>query len=145
MKLPIHWIAIAILWLTYTLLGWHLSAYHISWLILAFTLALILNFYLTKQGKDLGRLFNFGPRSLITIFALSSLVTLAVAASSVFALISILFAAELLARVEMQTAGFRRSVAFGMMLTIATLGLALGWLFGNTLLPSSRYWIYGLA
>lgn len=145
MKLPIYWIANAILWLTYTLLGWHLSAYHVSWLIVAFILALLFNFYLTKQGKDIGRLFNFGPRSLITIFALSSLITLAVAASSVFALISILVAAELLARVELQTAGFRRSVAFGIMLATATLGLTLGWLFGNTLLPSSRYWIYGLA
>lgn len=145
MKLPIHWIAIAILWLTYTLLGWHLSAYHFSWLIVAFTLSLILNFYLVKQSKDLGRLFNFGPRSLITIFVLSSLITLAVAASSVFALISILVAAELLARIEMQTAGFRRSLAFGILLTVVTLGLTLGWLFGSLLLPSSRYWIYGLA
>jgi hypothetical protein len=142
-RLPIHWIALAVLWLTYTLLGWHLSAYHFIWLILSFLATALLNLSLTKEGREIGELFSFGPRSLITIFLLSTAVTLAVAASSVFALILILLAAELLARVELQVAGLDRSRAFWIMLLLASLGLGVGWWFGITLLPSSRYWIYG--
>lgn len=143
-RLPLHWIALVILWLTYTLLGWHLSAYHYSWLIISYGSALIFNLYLTKEGQDIGRLFSFGPRSLVTILVLSGTLTLAVAASSVFALITILLAAELLARVEMQTAGFSRNTAFWALILTAGVGLGLGWLFGALVLPSSQFWIYGL-
>lgn len=138
-KLP--WLAFAILWLTYLVLGWHLSAFHFAWSIGLFLGAISLNLALTTEGYELGRLFSFGPRSILTILLLSGTVTLAFAAAAVFALLLILLASKLLTRVEMQICGFSNRTAFWALSIISTLGLAGGWLFGTLVFQSSNFWI----
>jgi hypothetical protein len=128
----------------YLLLGWHLSAYHFVWEIGAWLAALGMIVICIWGGERVFRLLQLGPRSIGNMLFLSSAITLAAIASVLFALMTIILAAEVLTRIEMAASGFRRWQILLTLITLATLGLSFGWLGGTYLLPSSYFWLVGM-
>lgn len=136
------WFPLILVALAYSLLGWHLAAYHILWTVGSFMGAFLLTATLIWGGRTVGNIFRLGPRSVLTMFLLSAAITIAVAASTLFALILILLLAEILARLEMQSVGgFGQLFSFGTISLVACLGLWLGWFTGVAIVPSSRFWL----
>ncbi|MBW4552359.1 MAG: hypothetical protein KME35_14805 [Aphanocapsa sp. GSE-SYN-MK-11-07L] len=134
------WLPAFLAGLAYMLLGWHLSVFDIFWEIGAFIGAIALTTALIWGGGGIARLLRLGPRSIFTMLLLSAAVTLAVIASSVFALIVIVLAAEALARVEMKSLGFGPISTLSTLTVIAAIGLSAGWIWGHYF-PSSTYWL----
>jgi hypothetical protein len=64
-----------------------------------------------------------------------------VAASTLFTLLLILLATQLLARLEFQTAGFKRFVTLGVLASVSGIALSCGWLIGRTVYPSNPLWL----
>jgi hypothetical protein len=134
------WLPAFLAALAYMLLGWHLSVFDIFWEIGAFIGAIALTISLIWGGGGIARLLRLGPRSIFSMLLLSGAVTLAVIASSVFALIVIVLAAEALARVEMKSLGFGPISTLSTLTVIAAIGLSAGWISGHYF-PSSAYWL----
>jgi hypothetical protein len=148
MKAPllstIPWFSLVLVALAYGLLGWHLSAYHFLWSIGSFIAAVMITVCLIWGGKAFGELFRLGPRSVVTMLILSSVITLAVAASTLFAMIIILVLTKVLARLQMQSAGFSKHHTLGVVSLSAGLGLSLGWIVSKFFVSSSTYWLDAL-
>ncbi len=134
------WLPAFLASLAYGLLGWHLSIFNIFWEIGAFFGAIVLTITLIWGGGGIARLLRLGPRSIFSMLLLSGAVTLAVIASSVFALIVIVLAAEALTRVEMKSLGFGPVSTLSTLTVIAAIGLSAGWVSGHYF-PSSSYWL----
>jgi hypothetical protein len=134
------WLPAFLAGLAYTLLGWHLSIFNIFWEIGAFIGSIALTLTLIWGGGGIARLLRLGPRSIFSMLLLSGAVTLAVIASSVFALIVIVLAAEALTRVEMRSLGFGPVSTLWTLTVIAAIGLSAGWMSGHYF-PSSAYWL----
>lgn len=138
---PTLWISLLTLGLAYGLLGWQLSAYHIAWSI-GFGVAVALFTILFMWGGGIiARMMRIGPRSVLTMLILSSTITVAVAASTLFTILIILLATNLLTRLEFQTAGFSRGLTLAILLGIASVALSGGWLIGHNLYPSNPLWL----
>ena len=75
------------------------------------------------------------------MFILSSILTLAVAASTLFGMIVILLASQLLARLELQAAGLGRRLTLILIVVLSLSTLSCGWIVGDTYYPSSPYWL----
>ncbi len=89
----------------------------------------------------LGRWIQLGPQSLLVVFLFSGTVCLAAILPTLFALSVMVFATQLLARVDMQAAGFRRNQTLWALTLTTALGLGLGWIVGvEETLPSVEYW-----
>ncbi len=138
---PLPWLSLACMGLGYALLGWHLSAYHYAWVLGSWILAILFSLALIWGGKFLEAMIRFGPRSVVTMFVLSASVTLAVASSTLFAMIAILLASKTLARVELQANGFSPRFTLFILFSVSGLALTGGWLIGELLFPSSPFWL----
>ena len=138
---PIPLIAIVCVGLGYAFLGWHMSAYHWLWSLAPWILAIVLLATLMKGGAWVGRMMQLGPRGVITMLILSSILTLAVAAYKLFAVLLILSASQLLARLELQAVGFSRGYTFWLLALVATLTFISGWVLGKTIYPTTPFWL----
>lgn len=138
-KIP--WLSLILLWLTYIMLGWYLSIYHIGWSVFLLVVVFIFTIASLWSGKMLGRWIQLGPQSLLVVFLFSGTVCLAAILPTLFALSVMVFATQLLARVDMQAAGFRRNQTLWALTLTTALGLGLGWIVGvEETLPSVEYW-----
>ena len=127
--------------IAYGLLGWHLSVYHVSWVMGSWFVAITLTVLLFWGEKVTQRMFRLGPRGVVSMFILSSILTLAVAASTLFGMIVVLLASQLLARLELQAAGLGRRLTLALMVVLSLGTLSGGWIVGKNYYPSSPYWL----
>lgn len=127
--------------LAYGLLGWHLSAYHIVWAMGSWFVAITLTILLLWGEQVTKRMFRLGPRGVVSMLILSGIVTMAVAASTLFGMIVVLLAAQTLARLELQSAGLGRRLTLLLMVVLSISTLSCGWFAGKTYFPSSEYWL----
>jgi cation transport ATPase len=141
---PLPWLAMFLVWIGYVLLGWQLSAYDVAWEIGAWLAALIMIVICIWGGEKIFRLLRLGPRSIGNMLFLSTAVTLAAIASSLFAMVIIILGAEVLTRLEMAANGWHRWPILWTLISLATLGLTGGWLSGVYLIPSSPFWLASL-
>lgn len=137
-RLP--WLPLLLLWLTYVLLGWHLSAYSTIWLVCSFALALILAVILLWSSTRFLPKISLGIRYLILGLTLSALFGAAFVFSRLFLQLVLLLAAELWVDIELLSLDLSRKSVLWILILSTELGLGLGWLTGTVLLPSSRYW-----
>ncbi len=138
---PTLWIALLTLGLAYSLLGWQLSAYPIFWSIGSLVAVLIFTVLFMWGGTIAGRMMRIGPRSVVTMLILSSTITLAVAASTLFTVLLILLATQVLTRLELQTAGFNRWLTLAILACVSSTTLTGGWLIGYKFYPSNPLWL----
>ena len=134
-------IALLCVGLIYTLLGWHMSAYDWFWAIAIWLLAISFIPILMWGGGGVARMLTLGPQGCVTMLILSSIVTLAVAAYTLFAVILILLATKILARLELQAAGFSRSYTLGLLALVATMSYVSGWVVGKTIYETTPFWL----
>lgn len=138
-KIP--WLSLVFLGLTYSLLGWYLSRYHIGWSIFLLAAVDVLTLTLLWGSNFLGRRIKLGSQSLVLVFLFSATVCLAAILPSVFALAVMVLATQLLARVDLRAAGFSRNRTLWILTFTTALGLALGWTVGlEESLPTFEYW-----
>ncbi|MGF1603616.1 MAG: hypothetical protein ACFCU8_16650 [Thermosynechococcaceae cyanobacterium] len=135
------WVSLMTLALAYGLLGWQLSAYHVSLAIATILAVCIFTVLLLWGGGLASRMMRIGPRSVLLMLIISLTITLAVATPTLFTLLLILLATQLLARLEFQTAGFNRFVTMGMLSSVSCIALSCGWLVGRSLYPSNALWL----
>jgi hypothetical protein len=130
-RLP--WLSLAILFAAYTSFSWFLIQSTATWLawslVLAFTLLQAL--LLTTLFDGLKALIKAWLKSDIGYFTLiivASLgVTIVLVWFRIFGYFFVLIAAEILARLDLQNAGFTRVQALLILSTFSLLGLATGW------------------
>jgi len=140
-RLP--WLSVTLLWLTYSLLGWHLSAYSPVWLVASLGLAVGFAFILV-WGSYVLSWITIGLRGVLLALALSALICIAFVFSKLFFQLVLLLVAELFAALEMHTTDFSRNRMLWILILTAEIGIVLGWLTGVVLLPSSGYWFPAL-
>lgn len=131
-----------LLWVTYALLGWYLSAHYIAWVVGAVAIAVML--MITGKGSPiLKQLLWFSSQGLFVI----------VAVSLIFSLCAILFITDFQfvglillpvvtmfwADIEMRSAGFEPDQILLYLAAIAGLGIGLGEAIDILLIPSVRY------
>ena len=135
------WVGITCLGLAYGILGWHLSAYHILWSLGAWSLGVLIIYTLLLNSRIWGRMVQMGPRSVVTMLVLSAIITMAVAASALFVMLLLLLSAKLLARLELQVAGYSRWAILVILMLVSFGFLSAGWMVGYLYFPSSPYWL----
>lgn len=86
------------------------------------------------------RMFRLGPRGVVSMLILSGIITMAVAASTLFGLIVVLLASQTLARLELQSSGLSRRLTLLLMVILSIGTLSGGWIAG-IYYPSSPYWL----
>ena len=134
----ITWLPLLLLWLTYTILGWYLSAHHIFLVIGTFVavVALAVAWKSLTWLEDLIR-FSFSGWFLVLIFSAS--IALLLTSSLLFTLIFIPVVTTFLAAIEMRFAGFSKRDIFLVLTAIAGISLGLGEVIDLGFLPSMRY------
>ena len=135
----IPWLSLVLLWLSYALLGWYLSAHHIFLVFGACVAVVALGVGWKRSIFYLEHLVRFASQSWFIVLILSTLVTLAVTWSMFLPLIVMPFVTTFLAEVEMRFAGFNKLNTFWFLIILAGFGLGLGELIDIVLLPSMRY------
>ncbi len=140
-KLP--WISLAILFAAYSTFSWFLTHATVTWLawalVLMFTLlqALLLTTLFDGVKLVIGRWLksDVGYFTLILVVSLS--VTIALVWFKIFGYFLVLVAAEILARLDLQNAGFNRLQALLILSLFSFLGLAAGWAVSSSALLGS--------
>lgn len=127
--------------IAYGLLGWHLSVYDITWAMASWFVAITLTILLFWGEQVTKRMFRLGPRGVVSMLILSGIVTMAVAASTLFGMIVVLLATQTLARLELQAAGVDRRLTLLLMVVLSISTFGWGWRLGNQYFPSSKYWL----
>jgi hypothetical protein len=125
------WLPVICIGIAYGLLGWRISGLAAFWLIDTWLLTVILIFFLIWRGNFAMRLVRMGPRSLVLIFFLSMVLTLALSYPEPFGLSLILFLTVLLGRLEFQTKGWGRRLTLTILSVVAGGALMSGWLLGR--------------
>jgi hypothetical protein len=138
---PIPLIALVCVGLSYAYLGWQMSAYYWLWSVSAWLFAILLLVTLMQGGVWVGRMLQLGPRGVVSMLVLSTVVTLAVLAYKLFAVLLIMLASQLLARLELQAVGFSRGYTLWLLLVVATTTFVSGWGFGKTIYPATQLWL----
>lgn len=141
LKLP--WTSLGLVSIAHILLGWHLSAYHVVWLVgilvVIFTIAVA---WKTNPIVEL-LLRLFGSQSLLIVISLSLLFSYVVALVTVEPVLVALLATPtittLLAALDLRTAGVRQLESFVALTIVAIVGLGLGEAIDIMMLPSMRY------
>ncbi|NJM73228.1 MAG: hypothetical protein HC862_25580 [Scytonema sp. RU_4_4] len=138
----IPWFSLVLLWLTYTLVGWYLSAHHIVWLVGIFIVSVAL--YVASRGNSLlERLISFSSQGLFAVLLVSLIIStsiaLAVAWSRLLTLLFIPLITTVLAEIEMLFAGFSKIDTFLVLTVFAALGLVVGEIIDVVFLPSNKY------
>lgn len=140
-KLP--WTSLGLVGIAYVLLGWHLSAYHVVWLV--GVLVAIFTVAVACESNPIVNLFLrlFGSQSLLIVISLSLTFSISVAFIAVEPALMTLFATPtitmLLAALSLQSAGVGRLESFVALTTVAIVGLGLGEGIDILLLTSMRY------
>jgi hypothetical protein len=130
-RLP--WLSLAILFAAYTTFSWFLIQSTVTWLawllVLTFTVlqALLLTTLFDKLKILLGRWLKSDIGYFMLIIVASLGVTVVFLWFRVFGYFLVLIAAEILARLDLQNAGFNRVQALFILSTFSLLGLATGW------------------
>jgi hypothetical protein len=139
-KIPL--LPLVLLWLTYTLLGWYLSAHHIIWLVGAFIIVFALAVG-WNSNYWLERLVEFISRKLVTVLLVSLVVTILVALATTWSILLKLILLPLetvfLAEIEMCFAGFSKLNRFLILTILTGLGLGLGEIIDILFFPSMRF------
>ncbi len=126
------------LWLAYALLGWHLSANHIVWLVGAFVTIVVLA-VIRKSIFWIESLMNVKSQIVSMILVLSAAIGLIATWSILFELFLLPLATTVLADLEMRISGFRPLDSFLVLTILAAFGLAVGETIDILFLPSLRY------
>ena len=126
------------LWLAYALLGWHLSANHIVWLVGAFVTIVVLA-VIRKSIFWVESLINVKSQLLSLILVLSASIGLIATWSILFELFLLPLATTVLADLEMRISGFSPIDSFLVLTILAAFGLAVGETIDILFLPSLRY------
>lgn len=138
-KIPV--LSLVALLLSYALLGWYLSAYHIFWLVGACVagIALAISW---KSLTWLERLVRFSSRGLFVILILLVISVLFALVTSLSVLIPIVLMpiiTMVLAEVEMRFTGIDKGSRLCFLIILAGFALGLGEIIDILLLPSNRY------
>lgn len=136
-KIP--WLSLGLFLLTFSLIGWYLSAYSVIWSFWSLVVVLLITVGIIWFGDDVLRWLGVGSQGLFVVSGLTIVACLAVLSSGLFAQVVMLLAAEFLARVEMKYAGFSRNHTLCVLAIIAGLGLGLGWATGVMIHPSEGW------
>jgi hypothetical protein len=118
--------------LAYGLLGWKLSTISAFWLLDAWIAAIVIIFILIWWGNILGRLVSLGPRSLVSIFIFSMVITASAVYSEPFALGLILLLTIFWSRLEMQIHGMKRIKTLSILSLLVGSSMAGGWFLGHS-------------
>jgi hypothetical protein len=129
---------LGLLWFAYALLGWHLAAHHIIWLVGAFVAVVVLAL-VSKSILWLEALVRFGSQTLVVVLILSSSIALIATWSLLISLFLLPLITTILANVEMRFAGFSELYTFLIITSLAVLGLGIGEMIDLVVFPSSRY------
>jgi hypothetical protein len=129
-KLP--WASLLLLLFTYAVFGWLVSAWEKSWLlwlmgavyISLITLALTAPF--TTMRSFYGSWLQSDTRAFLSVIVGALFAAIVLAWIEVFIRILVLIAAGALARLDLQTAGYSRWQAFGILVSVSMIGFALG-------------------
>lgn len=134
----VPWVSLALLLLSFALLGWYLSSYHPIWSFWSFVAVVTATMALIWGGNSLLRWLKIGSQGLFFSLGLALVACLAVLVSGLFAQVIMLLGAELLARIQMQFAGFSKNQTLWVLTVVVGLGLGLGWMAGVMLLPKEE-------
>jgi hypothetical protein len=118
--------------LAYGLLGWKLSGIEAIWLIECLIAAIIVIFFLIWWGNILGRLVSLGPRSLVSIFIFSMIITSSAVYSELFAIALILLLTIFWSRLEMQIRGLKKITTLSILSLMVGISMAGGWFLGRS-------------
>lgn len=127
------WVSLGVLFAAYTTFSWFLTHATVSWLAwaLVFTFTLMQALLLTTLFDGLRAILKSWLRSDVGYFTLiivmSMGVTIALVWFKVFGYVLVLVAAEILARLDLQNAGFNRVQALLILSLFSFCGLAIGW------------------
>lgn len=141
LRLP--WASLGLVSIAYIQLGWHLSAYHVVWLV--GILVVIFTIAVACESNPIVELFLrlFGSQSLAIVISLSLTFSLVVAFVTVEPILVALFATPtitmLLAALDLQATGVRQLESFVALTIVAIVGLGIGEGIDMMLLPSMRY------
>jgi hypothetical protein len=130
--LSFPFLSIICICLAYGLLGWKLSGIPAIWLIEALVAAIVLIFVLIWWGNVLGRLVSLGPRSLVSIFIFSMILTASAVYSEPFAIGLILLLTVFWSRLEMQIRGIKRITTLSILSLMVGISMAGGWFLGRS-------------
>jgi hypothetical protein len=118
--------------LAYGFLGWKLAAIPAIWLLESWIAATVIIFILIWWGDFVGRLVSLGPRSLISIFVLSMILTASAVYSEPFTLVLVLLLTIFWSRLEMQIHGMKRVKTLSILSLLIGVSMAGGWFLGHS-------------
>lgn len=135
-------LALSLLAITYTLLGWYLAVHHVFWLMSIFILFTTL-FIGWKSNPILEFLSWLTKQQIFLVIGVSLLISLTVALvlvkPTLASLIPLPLVTLIYALLEMRLAAFKQSSISLWLLFIAVLGLGLGEIIDLFITPSMRY------
>jgi hypothetical protein len=130
-KLP--WLSLSLLLAAYSTFSWVLYHATVPWLVWAAALAFAIaqSLLLTTLSEGFRVFLSKWLKSDVGYFTvvLSSafFIAFALVWIQIFSYVAVLVAAEVLARLDLQNAGFNRSQALMVLTIVSTLGLLIGW------------------
>lgn len=139
-KIP--FLPLVLLWVTYVLPGWYLSAHHIAWVVGVVTIAIML--MISGKGSSiLKQVLWISSQGLFVIVAMSLIFSLcAILFITDFQFVGLIFLPVVVmfwADIEMRSAGFEPHQILLCLAAIAGLGIGLGEAIDILLIPSMRY------
>lgn len=136
------WVALSLLGVEYSLLGWYLAAHHVFGLVSTFVLMTTLTI-VWKSNPMLQSLTSLFKQQLLVVIGVSLLFSLFVVLTFVnpilFSLVVLPLLTLLYALVEMQAAEFKQVDIFLWLVIITGGGLGLGEAIDLFVMPSMRY------
>lgn len=129
-KIP--WLSLVLLLVTYSTLGWILSAFSESWFIWMLTILgiVLLDLWLSSSWSKIRdhfvRLFKSDSRTFLVAVAAAFLTVFIITWLHIFVHILVIISSGILARLDTQVAGLREWQVFWTLLIISLVGLGLG-------------------
>jgi hypothetical protein len=136
------WLALSLLAMEYTLLGWYLGAHHVFWVMGTFVA--ITTLIISWKSNPLTEALNWLIKQQVfvvvsTSFFLSLVVAMIFVEPILLSLIPLPLITLLYALLEMQVSEFKKSQILFWSMIITTLGLGLGEAIDLVIVPSMRY------
>lgn len=140
-KIP--WLSLTLLLITYSALGWLVYASESLWYVLLSAALVILSAEILAAPVSLFRnLVTSALRSdtvaFVFVFTLAFAITVLLSWIYIVVRALILIAAELLAKLDLQTNGFTPWQAFWILSGVSLVGFGLGWVTHHALYPISH-------